>query len=215
MAAWRFSPMSSTTREPGTELTALGAVGYSSSKESGNNDDGGMVHQGRSRQPLWLFRGAQTVDMLRRQTYYADELLRQRRAWARVPLFEKAVTPSDVGKLSRLVVPKKQAERHLPPVRGAAGGNGALLLDFVDGEGGKVWRFRYSYWVSSQSYVLSRGWIRFVREKGLRAGDIVAFSRWTFGPHEQLLIGCRKKKDAGTVAVQAPVVKLFGVDIAV
>ncbi|CAO2185576.1 unnamed protein product [Urochloa humidicola] len=166
-------------------------------------------------------KSAEIVDMLRNQTY-ADELLRRRRAWARVTLFEKAVTPSDVGKLSRLVVPRKHAERHLPPVRGG-GGNGALLLDFVDGgKSGKVWRFRCSYWESSQSYVLSRGWIRFVREKGLRAGDTVAFSRWTFGPYEQLLIDYRKKqpkkKDSGTadaIEVQAPVIKLFGVDIAV
>ncbi|CAL4951398.1 unnamed protein product [Urochloa decumbens] len=171
---------------------------------------------------------AEIVDMLRNQTY-ADELRRRQRrgvpappAWARVPLFEKAVTPSDVGKLSRLVVPRKHAEMHLPPVR-AGGGNGGVLLCFVDGEG-KVWRFRYSFWESSQSYVLSRGWIRFVRDKGLRAGDTVAFSRWTFGPDEQLLIDYRKKKqpknaataDAAIEVQGAPVVvKLFGVDIAV
>ncbi|CAL4965122.1 unnamed protein product [Urochloa decumbens] len=164
---------------------------------------------------------AEIVAMLRSQTY-ADELLRRGvpPAWARVPLFEKAVTPSDVGRLSRLIVPRKHAERHLPLVRA-----GGVLLNFVDSEG-KVWRFRYSFWESSQSYVLTKGWILFVREKGLRAGDTVAFSRWSFGPDEQLLIDYSKKKqlkkmdagmaDAAMAVHQAPVVvKLFGVDIAV
>ncbi|RCV24579.1 hypothetical protein SETIT_5G096700v2 [Setaria italica] len=167
---------------------------------------------------------SEIVDMLRNQTY-ADELRHGVRrgvpalpAWARVPLFEKAVTPSDVGKLNRFVVPKKHAERHLPPLRAAEEGTAGkgVVLAVEDGEG-KVWRFRYSYWESSQSYVLTKGWIRFVREKGLRAGDAVAFSRWTFGPEEQLLIDCRKKpkNKADAIAVQAPIVKLFGVDIAV
>ncbi|BAH91887.1 Os02g0764100 [Oryza sativa Japonica Group] len=35
-------------------------------------------------------------------------------SWAREPLFEKAVTPSDVGKLNRLLVPKQHAEKHFP-----------------------------------------------------------------------------------------------------
>lgn len=69
---------------------------------------------------------AEIVDMLRKHTY-ADELrqgLRRGRgmgaraqptpSWAREPLFEKAVTPSDVGKLNRLLVPKQHAEKHFP-----------------------------------------------------------------------------------------------------
>jgi RAV-like factor len=171
---------------------------------------------------------SEVVDMLRNKTY-ADELQRGVRgrdvpappAWARVPLFEKAVTPSDVGRLHRLVVPKKHAERHLPPLRapereGSGGKAGVVVLAAEDGEG-KVWRFRYSYWQSSRSYVLTKGWIRFVREKGLRAGDTIAFSRWTFGPEERLIIDCRKKpeKNDDATSVKAPIVKLFGVDIAI
>ncbi|CAO2204737.1 unnamed protein product [Urochloa humidicola] len=193
----------------------------------------GQQHHQRQLAFLAAHSKPEIVGMLRSQTY--DDELRRRGvpapppAWARVPLFEKAVTPSDVGRLNRLVVPRKHAERHLPPVVRAAGGG--VLLGFVDGDDdGKVWRFRYSFWESSQSYVLTKGWIRFVREKGLRAGDTVAFSKWTFGPEEQLLIDYRKKKqpkkkkmDAGGTADaaiaahhQAPVViKLFGVDIAV
>ncbi|KAG2624719.1 hypothetical protein PVAP13_3KG166527 [Panicum virgatum] len=132
---------------------------------------------------------AEVVDMLRKHTY--DDELRQAlrsggaggggdRALAlvpRVPLFEKAVTPSDVGRLNRLVVPKLHAEKHFPPLDEAADAGPPVLLAFEDVGGGKVWRFRYSFWSSSQSYVLTRGWSRFVREKGIIAGDTVAFSQ--------------------------------------
>ncbi|KAL6847880.1 hypothetical protein ACP4OV_022008 [Aristida adscensionis] len=177
---------------------------------------------------------AEIVDMLRKHTY-ADELrqgllrggggggvaarAQPTPAWAREPLFEKAVTPSDVGKLNRLVVPKQHAEKHFPLKRSpetTAAGKG-VLLNFEDGEG-KVWRFRYSYWNSSQSYVLTKGWSRFVREKGLRAGDTVAFSRSACGPDKQLLIDYRKtmpkQQDDNDGAVDARAVRLFGVDIA-
>ncbi|KAG8066355.1 hypothetical protein GUJ93_ZPchr0004g39841 [Zizania palustris] len=135
------------------------------------------------------------------------------------PLFEKAVTPSDVGKLNRLVVPKQHAEKHFPLRRSpdAATGKG-VLLNFEDGEG-KVWRFRYSYWNSSQSYVLTKGWSRFVREKGLRAGDTIVFSRSAYGPEKLLFIDCKKNKSTADDDKEKPkeaarVVKLFGVDIA-
>ncbi|XP_042057042.1 B3 domain-containing protein At2g36080-like isoform X2 [Salvia splendens] len=90
-------------------------------------------------------------------------------------LFEKPLTPSDVGKLNRLVIPKQHAEKHFPLGDGESG----LLLGFED-ESGKPWRFRYSYWNSSQSYVLTKGWSRFVKEKRLRAGDVVVFARHCF-----------------------------------
>ena len=172
---------------------------------------------------------AEIVDMLRKHTY-ADELrqgLRRGRgmgaraqptpAWARALLFEKAVTPSDVGKLNRLVVPKQHAEKHFPLKRSppeAATGKG-VLLNFEDGEG-KVWRFRYSYWNSSQSYVLTKGWSRFVREKGLRAGDTIVFSHSTYGPEKQLFIDCKKTNKTAEKPKEAAarVVRLFGVDIA-
>ncbi|CAO2180858.1 unnamed protein product [Urochloa humidicola] len=178
---------------------------------------------------------AEVVDMLRKHTYAAE--LRQglhrggggavraqpTPAWARKPLFEKVVTPSDVGKLNRLVVPKQHAEKHLPLRRSSspetAAASKGVLLNFEDGEG-KVWRFRYSYWNSSQSYVLTRGWGRFVREKGLRAGDIVAFSQSVHGQENQLLINYRKMQReqdeamGDAIAVEARSIRLFGVDIA-
>nr|KYP53015.1 AP2/ERF and B3 domain-containing transcription repressor TEM1 [Cajanus cajan] len=185
--------------------------------------------------------------MLRKHTYH-DELHQSRRgtsaAWrrrrdgemassgaceakAREQLFEKTVTPSDVGKLNRLVIPKQHAEKHFP-----LGGSGdgvlactaaakGVLLNFED-VGGKVWRFRYSYWNSSQSYVLTKGWSRFVKEKNLRAGDAVRFFKST-GPDRQLYIDCKARTgDTNASALFIPVgpvvepvqmVRLFGVNL--
>ncbi|KAK4432591.1 B3 domain-containing protein [Sesamum alatum] len=121
------------------------------------------------------------------------------------PLFEKPLTPSDVGKLNRLVIPKQHAEKHFP-LNGGGGGGGesgekGLLLSFED-ELGKPWRFRYSYWNSSQSYVLTKGWSRFVKEKRLDAGDIVLFARQ---PEDggRLFIGWRRR-NTGSVAQPPP-----------
>ncbi|KAG2550876.1 putative B3 domain-containing protein Os10g0537100 [Panicum virgatum] len=98
-------------------------------------------------------------------------------------MFEKVVSPSDVGKLNRLVIPKQHAERYFPALdasaaaaAAAAGAGKGLVLSFED-RAGKAWRFRYSYWNSSQSYVMTKGWSRFVKEKRLGAGDTVLFSR--------------------------------------
>ncbi|KAI3994451.1 hypothetical protein MKX01_012708 [Papaver californicum] len=105
-------------------------------------------------------------------------------------MFEKPLTPSDVGKLNRLVIPKQHAEKYLP-----LGGHDSLL-SFED-ESGKDWRFRYSYWNSSQSYVLTKGWSRFVKEKHLFAGDIVMFQRRRFDG-ERLFIRWRRRNSPPT-----------------
>jgi RAV-like factor len=103
-------------------------------------------------------------------------------------LFDKPVTPSDVGKLNRLVIPKQHAERCFP--LDLSGNSPGQTLSFED-VSGKHWRFRYSYWNSSQSYVLTKGWSRFVKEKKLDAGDIVSFER---GPNQELYIDFRRKQ---------------------
>jgi len=137
---------------------------------------------------------------------------------AREHLFQKVLTPSDVGNLNRLVVPKQHAEKHLFVKRNPlmAAGVG-VLLDVKDGEG-KTWRFRYSYCWSSRIYILTKGWRRFVREKGLQAGDTVAFSRSAMGPYKQMHIDYWRKQEedvtADAIAIDSRVVMLFGVDIA-
>ncbi|XP_052154857.1 AP2/ERF and B3 domain-containing protein Os05g0549800 [Oryza glaberrima] len=203
---------------------------------------------------------AEVVDMLRKHTYL-EELAQNKRAFAAISppppkhpassppsssaaarehLFDKTVTPSDVGKLNRLVIPKQHAEKHFPlqlplptttssvaAAADAAGESKGVLLNFEDAAG-KVWRFRYSYWNSSQSYVLTKGWSRFVKEKGLHAGDAVGFYR-AAGKNAQLFIDCKVRAKPTTSAAAAaflsavaaaaappPAVKairLFGVDL--
>ncbi|CAO2043446.1 unnamed protein product [Urochloa humidicola] len=108
-------------------------------------------------------------------------------------MFDKVVTPSDVGKLNRLVIPKQHAEKYFP--LDAAGSDKGLLLSFED-RAGKLWRFRYSYWNSSQSYVMTKGWSRFVKEKGLDAGDTVSFCRGAGdAARDRLFIDWKRRAD--------------------
>ncbi|KAJ8555948.1 hypothetical protein K7X08_013444 [Anisodus acutangulus] len=109
-------------------------------------------------------------------------------------MFDKVVTPSDVGKLNRLVIPKQHAEKYFP--LDSSTNEKGLLLNFED-RNGKPWRFRYSYWNSSQSYVMTKGWSRFVKEKQLDAGDIVSFQRGVGElSKDRLFIDWRRRPDA-------------------
>ncbi|XP_076937136.1 B3 domain-containing protein At2g36080-like [Bidens hawaiensis] len=117
------------------------------------------------------------------------------------PMFEKPLTPSDVGKLNRLVIPKQHAEKHFP-LPGVDHQKG-LLLTFED-EAGKTWRFRYSYWNSSQSYVLTKGWSRYVKDKRLDAGDVVLFERHRVDG-DRLFIGWRRRQVQDSAAAAAGV----------
>lgn len=109
-------------------------------------------------------------------------------------MFDKVVTPSDVGKLNRLVIPKQHAERYFP--LDSSTNDKGLLLNFED-RYGKLWRFRYSYWNSSQSYVMTKGWSRFVKEKRLDAGDIVSFQRGVgVTSKDRLFIDWRRRVNA-------------------
>ena len=207
---------------------------------------------------------AEVVDMLRKHTYFDELAQNKRAfaaassaatttasslannnnnhsslaspspATAREHLFDKTVTPSDVGKLNRLVIPKQHAEKHFPLQLPSAGGESKGVLLNLEDAAGKVWRFRYSYWNSSQSYVLTKGWSRFVKEKGLQAGDVVGFYRSSAagaGADTKLFIDCRLRPNSVATAstttgpavgssppAPAPVmatkaVRLFGVDL--
>ncbi|CAL9106731.1 unnamed protein product [Musa textilis] len=89
-------------------------------------------------------------------------------------MFLKELTPSDVGKLNRLVIPKKHATKYFPQVASVTADE--VMVEFVDRED-RPWTFRYCYWKSSQSYVFTKGWNKFVKEKRLQAKDTVAFYR--------------------------------------
>ncbi|RRT62571.1 hypothetical protein B296_00000689 [Ensete ventricosum] len=129
-------------------------------------------------------------------------------------LFEKVVTPSDVGKLNRIVILKHRAKKHFLLKRSSSIACKDMLFNYED-VGGKVWRFRYSYWKSTHSYVLTKGWSQFVKEKNLKAGDVVTFWRST-GPEKRMYIdrrigGVVCDRSAPPAIEQLPVVKLFGV----
>ncbi|XP_057827018.2 putative AP2/ERF and B3 domain-containing protein Os01g0140700 [Cryptomeria japonica] len=108
-------------------------------------------------------------------------------------LFDKEVTPSDVGKLNRLVIPKQHAERNFPRESQIKDKDESLV--FLDVENNKEWEFRYSFWKSSQSYVLTRGWSKFVKEKILEAGDIVSFQRCNATGRLYISVSHRYRRD--------------------
>ncbi|CAM0870331.1 unnamed protein product [Alopecurus aequalis] len=115
-------------------------------------------------------------------------------------MFDKVVTPSDVGKLNRLVIPKQHAEKYFP--LDASSTDKGLLLSFED-RAGKPWRFRYSYWNSSQSYVMTKGWSRFVKEKRLDAGDTVSFGRGVGeAARDRLFIDWRRRPEVVTAPLR-------------
>ncbi|MBA0864847.1 hypothetical protein Goshw_006648, partial [Gossypium schwendimanii] len=97
-------------------------------------------------------------------------------------LFQKELTPSDVGKLNRLVIPKRYAVKYFPSIFWTVKENADVAdsktndveLVFYD-KFMRMWKFRYCYRNSSQSFVFTRGWNRFLKEKKLKANDVVSF----------------------------------------
>ncbi|KAJ8549239.1 hypothetical protein K7X08_032946 [Anisodus acutangulus] len=83
-------------------------------------------------------------------------------------LFQKELTPSDVGKLNRLVIPKKYALKYFPQIQDDE-------LIFHD-TSRRSWKFSYCYWRSSQSFVFTKGWNKFVKDEDLRAEDTIVFN---------------------------------------
>ncbi|KAK4779893.1 hypothetical protein SAY87_015999 [Trapa incisa] len=183
---------------------------------------------------------AEIVEMLRTHTY-SEELQRIKHSGGSMAcpagpsckvLFQKMLTPSDVGRQNRLVIPKKHAEKHFPAqirsgvqfptgkssdgkTTGAVRTRGGNMLNFRDVNGGRVWRFRFSYWNRSRSYVLTRGWSRFVKEKKLQAGDLISFQQ-SMGPDRRLYIDYSKPMITRTRnPPPAAAVRLFGFDIVV
>lgn len=95
-------------------------------------------------------------------------------------LFHKELTASDVGKPNRLVIPKKYAMQYFPisqfcqETYSDGGGKNDIQLVFYD-RLMKCWKFRFCYWNSSQSFVFTKGWNRFVKEKELKVKDVISF----------------------------------------
>ncbi|KAL6274991.1 hypothetical protein ACE6H2_025683 [Prunus campanulata] len=122
-------------------------------------------------------------------------------------LFQKELTPSDVGKLNRLVIPSKYACTYFPTVSEAIRGkveSCSSQLTFYD-RMMRSWTFRFCFWKSSKSFVFTKGWSRFVRTHDLQAKDTIRFLQCQYKqsgdgnykeqPHSFCMI--QVKKDGG------------------
>uniref|UniRef100_A0A7N1A9N2 TF-B3 domain-containing protein n=1 Tax=Kalanchoe fedtschenkoi TaxID=63787 RepID=A0A7N1A9N2_KALFE len=85
-------------------------------------------------------------------------------------LLQKVLKQSDVGSLGRIVLPKKEAETHLPQLTARDGINIAM----EDIGTSNVWNMRYRFWPNNKSrmYLLENTG-DFVRSNGLQEGDFI------------------------------------------
>ncbi|MED6160222.1 B3 domain-containing transcription factor [Stylosanthes scabra] len=85
-------------------------------------------------------------------------------------LLQKVLKQSDVGSLGRIVLPKKEAETHLPELEARDG----ITITMEDIGTSRVWNMRYRYWPNNKSrmYLLENTG-DFVRANGLQEGDFI------------------------------------------
>ncbi|KAJ7952562.1 AP2/ERF and B3 domain-containing transcription factor [Quillaja saponaria] len=98
-------------------------------------------------------------------------------------LFQKELTCSDVDHPS-LLIPKKFAVEYFCPTVGINSVEGEdwgrnITLTFHD-KHFLSWNFRYSYWKSTGSFLLSKGWGQFIKMYKLKPGDTVFFFRCSY-----------------------------------
>ncbi|KAL1546662.1 B3 domain-containing transcription factor [Salvia divinorum] len=85
-------------------------------------------------------------------------------------LLQKVLKQSDVGNLGRIVLPKKEAESHLPELETRDG----ISITMEDIGTSRVWNMRYRFWPNNKSrmYLLENTG-DFVRANGLQEGDFI------------------------------------------
>ncbi|KAL5562056.1 hypothetical protein UlMin_031803 [Ulmus minor] len=85
-------------------------------------------------------------------------------------LLQKVLKQSDVGSLGRIVLPKKEAETHLPELEVRDG----IAIAMEDIGTSQVWNMRYRYWPNNKSrmYLLENTG-DFVKANGLQEGDFI------------------------------------------
>ncbi|XP_074294352.1 B3 domain-containing transcription factor FUS3-like [Silene latifolia] len=85
-------------------------------------------------------------------------------------LFQKQLQNSDVSSLRRMVLPKKAAETHMPPLETKEG----IFINMDDMDGIHVWTFKYRFWPNNNSrmYVLENTG-DFVSAHRLEMGDFI------------------------------------------
>ncbi|CAG7883065.1 unnamed protein product [Brassica rapa] len=108
-------------------------------------------------------------------------------------LLQKVLKQSDVGNLGRIVLPKKEAETHLPELEARDG----ISLAMEDIGTSRVWNLRYRFWPNNKSrmYLLENTG-DFVKTNGLQEGDfIVIYSDVKCGKY--LIRGVKVRQPAG------------------
>ncbi|KAL6613952.1 hypothetical protein ACP70R_036222 [Stipagrostis hirtigluma subsp. patula] len=85
-------------------------------------------------------------------------------------LLQKVLKQSDVGSLGRIVLPKKEAEIHLPELKTRDG----ISIPMEDIGTSRVWNMRYRFWPNNKSrmYLLENTG-DFVRSNELQEGDFI------------------------------------------
>ncbi|KAJ8534603.1 hypothetical protein K7X08_016331 [Anisodus acutangulus] len=85
-------------------------------------------------------------------------------------LLQKVLKQSDVGNLGRIVLPKKEAESHLPELESRDG----ITIAMEDIGISRVWNIKYRFWPNNKSrmYLLENTG-DFVRANGLQEGDFI------------------------------------------
>ncbi|EPS64119.1 hypothetical protein M569_10660, partial [Genlisea aurea] len=85
-------------------------------------------------------------------------------------LLQKVLKQSDVGNLGRIVLPKKEAESHLPELESRDG----ISIAMEDIGTSRIWNMRYRFWPNNKSrmYLLENTG-EFVRVNGLQEGDFI------------------------------------------
>ncbi|GAB2234492.1 hypothetical protein Drorol1_Dr00003747 [Drosera rotundifolia] len=85
-------------------------------------------------------------------------------------LLQKVLKQSDVGNLGRIVLPKKEAETHLPELEARDG----ITISMEDIATSRVWHMRYRFWPNNKSrmYLLENTG-EFVRSNELQEGDFI------------------------------------------
>ncbi|XP_020576913.1 regulatory protein viviparous-1-like isoform X2 [Phalaenopsis equestris] len=85
-------------------------------------------------------------------------------------LLRKVLKQSDVGSLGRIVLPKKEAEIHLPVLDTRDG----ISIEMEDIGASRVWNMRYRFWPNNKSrmYLLENTG-DFVKANGLQEGDFI------------------------------------------
>nr|QCF46580.1 B3 domain-containing transcription factor [Pohlia nutans] len=103
-------------------------------------------------------------------------------------LLQKELRPSDVGNLGRIILPKKEAEQHMPFLAM----RGGISIQMEDFDSGRTWNLRYRFWPNNKNrmYLLENTG-EFVKSHHLVEGDQLILYRTQQGGY--VLRGKKKK----------------------